>query len=83
MKIEDTEMAGMRAGPKIAGKLEGQLKAVEGELENEQRRQADSAKGLAKAERRARELQFQVIGRQMANSLSAKFVGRGGAQELR
>ena len=60
VKIEETEMAAMKAGPKLAAKLEGQLKAVESELENEQRRQADTGKNLAKAERRARELQFEA-----------------------
>lgn len=60
VKIEETEMAAMKSGPKLAAKLEGQLKAVETELENEQRRQADTGKNLAKAERRARELQFEA-----------------------
>jgi hypothetical protein len=60
VKIEETEMAAMKTGPKLAMKLEGQLKTVETELENEQRRQADTGKNLAKAERRARELQFEV-----------------------
>jgi hypothetical protein len=59
-KLEETEMAAMKAGPKLAAKLETQLKAVESELENEQRRQADTSKNYAKADRRARELQFEV-----------------------
>uniref|UniRef100_A0A914L0P7 Myosin heavy chain n=1 Tax=Meloidogyne incognita TaxID=6306 RepID=A0A914L0P7_MELIC len=60
MRIEETEMAAMKAGPKLAAKLEVQLKAVESELENEQRRQSDTAKNASKAERRVRELQFET-----------------------
>lgn len=65
MKIEETEMAAYKAGPKLAAKLEGQLKAVESELESEQRRQADTAKNFAKSDRRARELQFQASNHSM------------------
>lgn len=53
-------MAAIKAGPKLAAKLEVQLKAVESELENEQRRQSDTVKNSSKAERRIRELQFEV-----------------------
>ncbi|KAI3415402.1 Myosin N-terminal SH3-like domain [Globodera pallida] len=60
VKIEEAEVTALKTGPKFAAKLEGQLKAVDSELEGEQRRQADACKSLAKAERRARELQFQA-----------------------
>lgn len=40
--------------------MEERIRALEGELDNEQRRAQDSQKNLAKQERRLRELQFQV-----------------------
>jgi hypothetical protein len=53
-------MSATKVGPKLAAKLEVQLKSVENELENEQRRQSDTAKNASKAERRVREFQFEV-----------------------
>ena len=44
----------------MVGKLESQLKSLEGELESEQRRCSEVSKNLGKAERRSRELEFQV-----------------------
>uniref|UniRef100_A0A915EFF8 Myosin motor domain-containing protein n=1 Tax=Ditylenchus dipsaci TaxID=166011 RepID=A0A915EFF8_9BILA len=60
-KIEEAEHSAVKGALKIfAVKLESQLKTVETELEGEQRRQGDAAKNLGKADRKSRELQFQV-----------------------
>lgn len=60
MKIEEAEQNAVKGGTKIINKLESQLKTLEGNLETEQRRQADAAKSYSKADRRLREIQFQV-----------------------
>lgn len=61
MKIEETEQNALKGGAKIVNKLELQLKSLENNLESEQRRQADVAKSYSKADRRLREIQFQVM----------------------
>lgn len=60
-KIEEAEQAALKGGAKIIAKLETRLKGVEAQYESEQRRIADAAKNLSKSDRKARELQFQVI----------------------
>lgn len=59
-KIEEAEQAALKGGAKTVLKLEQHLKSIENELETEQRRGAEAAKNLGKADRRARELQFQA-----------------------
>ena len=49
-----------KGGKKAIAKLEGRLREVETELDGEQRRHQDTVKNLAKADRRTRELAFQI-----------------------
>lgn len=49
-----------KGGKKIITKLEERIRALEGELDSEQRRSQEANKNLAKQDRRLRELQFQV-----------------------
>jgi chromosome segregation ATPase len=59
-RLEEAEAAALRGGKKQIEKLEGRLREVEAELDVEQRRHQESVKNLAKADRRQRELQFQI-----------------------
>lgn len=60
-KIDETEQAAQRGNAKAVLKFENQLKSIENDLENEQRRQTDITKNLNKVERRSRELNIQVF----------------------
>ncbi|KAI6239365.1 CRE-MYO-2 protein [Aphelenchoides fujianensis] len=59
-RVDEAEAAALKGGAKIVAKLEETLKRIESELEGEQRRHADAAKNLGKADRRAREILFQL-----------------------
>lgn len=60
-KIEKTEQNALKGNSKIVNKLELQFKNLEIGLETEQRRQTYATKNYSKADRRLREIQFQVI----------------------
>lgn len=60
-KFDEIEQTAHRDNTKVVLKLEDQLKNIENELENEQRRQREVLNNLNKAERRSRELNIQVI----------------------
>ncbi|KAI6204528.1 hypothetical protein M3Y94_00684900 [Aphelenchoides besseyi] len=59
-RVDEAEASALKGGAKIVAKLEETLKRIESELEGEQRRYADASKNLGKADRRAREILFQV-----------------------
>lgn len=59
VRLDEAEAAALKGGKKLIAKLEQKCRELESELENEQRRHADSAKNYRKAERRIKELQFQ------------------------
>ena len=54
------ETAAVKHGRKVCSKLEGRIKELEAELDQEQRRLTDTTKTLRKSERRIKELEFQV-----------------------
>jgi peptidoglycan hydrolase CwlO-like protein len=49
----------MKGARQTIAKLEEKLRAIEHELDNEQRRHADAQKNVRKADRRVKELAFQ------------------------
>lgn len=53
----------LQNGRKIIAKLEERLRALESELDHEQRRHSEASKNLRKADRRIKELFFQVSSR--------------------
>ncbi|KAK0404980.1 hypothetical protein QR680_017737 [Steinernema hermaphroditum] len=59
-RLDEAEAAALKGGKKVIAKLEQRIRELEQELDGEQRRFQDSNKNLSKADRRARELQFQV-----------------------
>lgn len=48
-------------GQKALSKVEDRIRVLDAEYHGEQRRHQEAIKGVTKQERRARELQFQVI----------------------
>ncbi|KAI6228188.1 Myosin head [Aphelenchoides besseyi] len=60
VRLDEAEQAALKGGKKIISKLEERIRALESELDAEQRRYQESNKNLAKQDRRLRELQFQV-----------------------
>lgn len=60
VRLDEAEAAALKGGKKVIAKLEQRVRELESELDGEQRRFQDANKNLAKADRRARELQFQV-----------------------
>jgi myosin protein heavy chain/myosin heavy chain 6/7 len=60
MKVDEVETAAVKQGRKVCSKLEGRIKELEAELDQEQRRLTDTTKTLRKSERRIKELEFQV-----------------------
>lgn len=60
VRLDEAEAAALKGGKKIIAKLEERIRALESELDGEQRRFQDANKNYSKAERRVRELQFQV-----------------------
>ncbi len=59
-RLDEAEAAALKGGKKVIAKLEQRIREMETELDGEQRRHQDTTKNLAKADRRGRELQFQV-----------------------
>lgn len=60
MRLDDAEAAALRGGKKIIAKLEERIRALEQELDAEQRKSSDMEKEMKKGERRVRELEFQA-----------------------
>ncbi|KAH7722128.1 myosin heavy chainfast skeletal muscle [Aphelenchoides avenae] len=60
VRLDEAEAAALKGGKKIIAKLEERIRALEQELDGEQRRHQDTEKNFRKAERRAKELDFQV-----------------------
>jgi chromosome segregation ATPase len=60
IRLDEAEAAALKGGRKVIAKLETRIREIETELDGEQRRHQDSQKNLAKADRRSRELQFQI-----------------------
>jgi phage shock protein A len=61
VRLDEAESAALKGGKKIITKLEERIRALEQELDGEQRRCADAQKNSGKLDRRVRELQFQVF----------------------
>ncbi|NXU18429.1 MYH6 protein, partial [Pardalotus punctatus] len=59
LRLDEAEQLALKGGKKQLQKLEGRVRELENELENEQKRNAESVKGLRKAERRVKELSYQ------------------------
>ena len=60
VRLDEAEAAALKGGKKVIAKLEQRVRELESELDGEQRRYQDANKNLGKADRRVRELQFQV-----------------------
>lgn len=60
VRLDEAEAAALKGGKKIIAKLEERIRSIEQELDGEQRRHQDTDKNYRKAERRAKELDFQV-----------------------
>ncbi|XP_048102750.1 myosin-3-like isoform X2 [Alosa alosa] len=58
-RLDEAEQITMKGGRKEIQKLETRVKDLENELEGEQKRSAESVKGLRKYERRIKELTYQ------------------------
>ncbi|CAL8133772.1 unnamed protein product [Orchesella dallaii] len=59
-RLSEAESNALRGGKKAIAKLEERVRALEQELDGEQRRHADCQKNLRKNERRIKELTFQA-----------------------
>ncbi|NXE03182.1 MYH6 protein, partial [Chaetorhynchus papuensis] len=59
VRLDEAEQLALKGGKKQLQKLEGRVRELENELEAEQKRNAESVKGLRKAERRVKELSYQ------------------------
>lgn len=62
VRLDEAEAAALKGGKRIIAKLEERIRALEQELDGEQRRHAETDKNYRKVERRAKELDFQVEG---------------------
>ncbi|KAF4800190.1 myosin-6-like protein [Turdus rufiventris] len=60
LRLDEAEQLALKGGKKQLQKLEGRVRELENELEAEQKRNAESVKGLRKSERRVKELSYQV-----------------------
>merc|ERR1719216_611227 len=58
-RLDEAEANALKGGKRMIQKLEQRVRELEVELDNEQRRHSDSAKGLRKQDRRLKELAFQ------------------------
>merc|ERR1712029_1122300 len=59
IRIEESETTVLKAGKRALTKLEGRVRELEGQFDDEVRRHADAQKSLRKCERRIKELTFQ------------------------
>ncbi|KAI6195099.1 Myosin head [Aphelenchoides besseyi] len=60
VRLDEAEAAALKGGKRIIAKLEERIRALEQELDGEQRRHAETDKNYRKVERRTKELDFQV-----------------------
>lgn len=60
IRLEEAEANALKGGRKMIAKLEDRIRALEHELDTEQRRHADAQKNMRKCERRVKELAFQA-----------------------
>ena len=60
LRLDEAEQLALKGGKKQLQKLEARVRELENELEAEQKRHAESVKGLRKSERRVKELSYQV-----------------------
>merc|ERR1711944_381416 len=58
-RLDEAEAAGLKGGKRMIQKLEQRVRELEVELDNEQRRHAETAKGMRKQDRRLKELAFE------------------------
>uniref|UniRef100_A0A452UZQ1 Myosin heavy chain 8 n=1 Tax=Ursus maritimus TaxID=29073 RepID=A0A452UZQ1_URSMA len=59
-RLDEAEQLALKGGKKQIQKLEARVRELEGEVENEQKRNAEAVKGLRKHERRVKELTYQT-----------------------
>ncbi|MCJ8744147.1 hypothetical protein PDJAM_G00115360 [Pangasius djambal] len=59
-RLDEAESLAMKGGKKQLQKLESRVRELEAEVESEQRRSAESIKGVRKYERRVKELTYQT-----------------------
>ncbi|XP_009270924.2 PREDICTED: myosin-7-like, partial [Aptenodytes forsteri] len=59
LRLDEAEQLALKGGKKQLQKLEARVRELENELEAEQKRNAESVKGLRKSERRVKELSYQ------------------------
>ena len=59
-RLDEAEQIALKGGKKQLQKLEARVRELENELEAEQKRNAESVKGMRKSERRIKELTYQV-----------------------
>lgn len=60
-RLDEAEASAMKGGKRMIQKLEQRVRELEVELDNEQRRHAETAKSMRKQDKRLKELAFQVI----------------------
>uniref|UniRef100_UPI00358F7427 myosin-7-like isoform X2 n=1 Tax=Myxine glutinosa TaxID=7769 RepID=UPI00358F7427 len=60
MRLDEAEQIALKGGKKQIQKLEAKVRELESELENEQRRSAESQKGARKCERHIKEITYQA-----------------------
>ncbi|CAJ0577863.1 unnamed protein product, partial [Mesorhabditis spiculigera] len=60
IRLDEAEAAALKGGKKTIAKLEQRNREIEAELDGEQRRYANIVKEVQKADRRVKELQFQI-----------------------
>ncbi|XP_006898641.1 PREDICTED: myosin-2 [Elephantulus edwardii] len=59
-RLDEAEQLALKGGKKQIQKLEARVRELEGEVEGEQKRNAEAVKGLRKHERRVKELTYQT-----------------------
>merc|ERR1712025_68298 len=60
IRLEESEANALKGGKKIIQQLESRVRDLENELDNEQRRHAETQKNVRKADRRLKELTYQA-----------------------
>jgi len=59
-RLDEAEASALKGGKRMIQKLEQRVRELEVELDNEQRRHAETQKGIRKQDRRVKELAFQA-----------------------
>merc|ERR1712168_1210913 len=60
VRLDEAESSALKGGKKVIAKLELRVRELEAELDNEQRRHAETQKNMRKADRRMKELAYQA-----------------------